>query len=136
MTDEQAAKPPKYNINTWINLTTLVSIIAGGGYAWAQTNSDIDELKRWRVAVEGRLGNADGKIEERFKVNEVELRKLDNLAYRIDVAERSATSISAAIKELQITASGQSGDLRVMREILQRIEAAQRGVPSSPSYGR
>ncbi|MVA27835.1 hypothetical protein V6582_02505 [Agrobacterium vitis] len=108
------------------NLTTLVSIIAGGGYAWAQTNSDIDELKRWRVAVEGRLGNADGKIEERFKVNEVELRKLDNLSYRVTVAEQSATSISQAIKELQITASGQSGDLRVMREILQRIEAAQK----------
>ncbi|MCF1481647.1 MULTISPECIES: hypothetical protein [Rhizobium/Agrobacterium group] len=126
MTDEPAEKPPKYNINTWINLTTLVSIIAGGGYAWAQTNSDIDELKRWRVAVEGRLGNADGKIEERFKVNEVELRKLDNLSYRVTVAEQSATSISQAIKELQITASGQSGDLRVMREILQRIEAAQK----------
>ncbi|MGV1769100.1 hypothetical protein ACQZ6B_02880 [Agrobacterium vitis] len=135
MTDEPAAKPPKYNINTWINLTTLVSIIAGGGYAWAQTNSDIDELKRWRVAVEGRLGNADGKIEERFKVNEVELRKLDNLSYRVTVAEQSATSISQAIKELQITASGQSGDLRVMREILQRIEAAQRGNPPS-TYGR
>ncbi|ACM36429.1 MULTISPECIES: hypothetical protein [Rhizobium/Agrobacterium group] len=126
MTDGKVATPPKYNINTWINLTTLVSIIAGGGYAWAQTNSDIDELKRWRVAVEGRLGNADGKIEERFKVNEVELRKLDNLSYRVTVAEQSATSISQAIKELQITASGQSGDLRVMREILQRIEAAQK----------
>ncbi|NSZ52999.1 hypothetical protein G6K96_08525 [Agrobacterium vitis] len=63
------------------------------------------------------------------------MRKLDNLAYRIDVAERSATSISQAIKDLQITASGQSGDLREMRVILQRIEAGQRGGPP-PNYGR
>jgi uncharacterized protein (UPF0335 family) len=129
-------KPPRVNLNTWINLTTLVSIIAGGGYVWAQTTGDIDELKRWRVAVEGRMGNSDGKIEERFKVNETELRKLDNLSYRVTVAEQSATSISAAIKDLQNTASGQSGDLKVMREILQRIEAGQRAMPPSPTYGR
>jgi len=54
-------------------------------------------------------------------------RKADQLSYRVTVTEQTTTSTATAIKELQNLVSQQAGDIKVVREILQRIEAGQRG---------
>jgi len=69
----------------------------------------------------------EGRAEERFRSIESEVRKIDQLSYRVTVTEQATTSTATAIKELQSLVSQQAGDIKVVREILQRIEAAQRG---------
>lgn len=53
------------------------------------------------------------------------MRKIDNLTYRVTVTEQSNANITTAIKELQALMSQQAGDLKVMKEILQRIGGGQ-----------
>lgn len=103
------------NFNTILNLTTLVGMISGGAWIWANTTRDIEELQAANI-----------RTEERFRNIETEVRKIDNLSYRITLTEQSTTSTATAIEELKDGFSQQSGDLKVIREILQRIEAAQR----------
>lgn len=105
----------EWNLNTLLNLVTLIGMIGGGGYLWANTTRDIDDLKAFVV-----------RTDERLKTLEGEARKIDGITFRLGVNERSTSDTVTAIKELQTLISELSGDLRVSREILQRIEAAQR----------
>jgi len=66
---------------------------------------------------------------EEVRGNEVD-RKIDNLTYRVTVAEQSAVTISSMIKDLTTSLNKYAGDLQVVKEILQRMEAAQQGRPS------
>lgn len=106
----------EWNFNSILNLITLVGMISGGGWIWANTTRDIEDLQ---------VNTA--RNEERFRNIENEVRKIDNLTYRVAQTEQSTSTTATAIKELQSVLSQQSGDLKVVREILQRIEAAQRG---------
>ncbi|RVG66122.1 hypothetical protein [Sinorhizobium meliloti] len=62
-----------WNLNSILNLITLIRTIGGGGWIWANTARDIDELQTRRTAIEQsqKDGNADtereGRAEERFK---------------------------------------------------------------------
>lgn len=73
--------------------------------------------------------SVEGRTEERFRSIESEVRKIDNLTYRTAAAEQTTATTSAAIKDLQSLVSAQSGDIKVIREILQRLEAGQRRSP-------
>jgi hypothetical protein len=44
----------------------------------------------------------------------------------VTVAEQSAVTITSSIKNLQAGQNKQGGDIQVVKEILQRMEAAQR----------
>ncbi|MCM2293787.1 hypothetical protein NAC44_15780 [Allorhizobium sp. BGMRC 0089] len=110
------------SLNTLIHLITLAGFVAGGGYVWAETRSDLQDLLRWRLTAETRQSADEGKIEERFRSTDAELRKLDNLAYRVSLAEQSAGVTATALRDLQKTVAEQAGDLKVMREILQRLD--------------
>ncbi|MDK1377082.1 MULTISPECIES: hypothetical protein [unclassified Sinorhizobium] len=123
------AQKLEWNLNSILNLITLVGMIGGGGWIWANTTRDIDELQSWRTSVEqsqkDRLAESrerDGRTDERFRGLEAEVRKIDNLTYRVTVQEQSNATITTAIKDLQTLMSQQSGDLKVMKEILQRLE--------------
>ena len=129
-------RAPKFewNLNTIIQLVTLTVMLIGGVAVWVNSRRDIDELKVWRVAHENlhkdRLAEVKGieaAYAERFRANESDTRKLssqmENTVYRVTVLEQSTASVTQAIKDLQSLVSQQSGDLRVMKEILQRIEA-------------
>ncbi|WP_037460753.1 hypothetical protein [Sinorhizobium fredii] len=127
------AQKLEWNLNSILNLITLVGMIGGGGWIWANTTRDIEELQSWRVSVEqaqkDRLAESrerDGRTDERFRGLEAEVRKIDNLTYRVTITEQSTATITTAIKDLQTLLNQQSGDLKVVREILQRIEAGQR----------
>ncbi len=136
--EDEAMELPKraqkleWNLNSILNLITLIGMIGGGGWIWANTTRDIDELQSWRTAVEqsqkdgiAEMREREGRAEERFRSLENEVRKIDNMAYRITVTEQSSTNTASSIKDLQTLLSQQAGDLKVMREILQRIEGGQ-----------
>lgn len=122
--EDEAMELPKraqkleWNLNTIIQLVTLFGMCVGGVTIWVNKGRDIEELQKWRSAMEARS-------EERFRVLESEVRKIDNLAYRVASTEQSSTSTAAAIKDLQTLVSQQSGDLKVIKEILQRVEGGQ-----------
>ncbi|MEY9328227.1 putative nucleic acid-binding Zn-ribbon protein [Sinorhizobium fredii] len=137
--EDEAMELPKraqkleWNLNSILNLITLIGMIGGGGWIWANTTRDIEELQTWRTSVEqtqkDRLAESrerDGRTDERFRGLEAEVRKIDNLTYRVTITEQSTATITTAIKDLQTLLNQQSGDLKVVREILQRIEASQR----------
>lgn len=48
------------------------------------------------------------------------MRKYENLAYRITVQEQGSQTLARSVEELKAAVNSQSGDIRVMREILQR----------------
>ncbi|KRD56463.1 MULTISPECIES: hypothetical protein [unclassified Ensifer] len=112
------AQKLEWNLNTIIQLVTLFGMCVGGVTIWVNKGRDIEELQKWRSAMEARS-------EERFRALESEVRKIDNLAYRVASTEQSSTSTAAAIKDLQTLVSQQSGDLKVIKEILQRVEGGQ-----------
>lgn len=128
----------EWNLNTIINLLTLLGMISGGVYIWANTTRDIEDLQTWRTSHEQyhkeRLADAraaEASFNERLRAeevrgNEIE-RKIDNLTYRVTVAEQSAVTISSSIKDLQTGLNKFGSDLQVMKEILQRMEKGQQG---------
>ena len=135
------SRAPKleWNLNTLLQIISLLTLLSGGIYVWANTTRDIEELQRWRAEHEQynteRLAEVkarEGRTEERFRSIESEVRKIDNLSYRIAAAEQSAASTAAAIKDLQALVSAQSGDIKVIREILQRIDAGRRDSTGRP----
>lgn len=133
------SRAPKleWNLNTLLQLVSLVTLLAGGIYAWTNTTRDIEELQRWRMGHEQyhkeRLAEVkitEGRNEERFRSIEGEVRKIDNLTYRIAAAEQTTATTAASIKDLQTLVAAQSGDIKVIREILQRLEAGQKSASS------
>ncbi|MDX1004587.1 hypothetical protein FB009_12299 [Sinorhizobium medicae] len=122
--EDEAMELPKraqkleWNLNTIIQLVTLFGMCIGGVTIWVNKGRDIEELQKWRSAMEARS-------EERFRSIEGEVRKIDNLAYRLASTEQSTTSTASVIKDLQGLLSQQAGDLKVIKEILQRVEGGQ-----------
>ena len=134
-------RSPKFewtlNINTALQIVTLAGVVSGWIYIWANTERDILELKGWRDehkqlhekrAVEVRA--TEVRYDERMKNVESEIRKLagvaDNLSYRITANEQASSNTSQTVKEIQNSLGQLGGDMRVVREILQRIEASQK----------
>lgn len=105
------AQKLEWNLNTIIQLITLAGMIIGMVTIWVNKGRDIEDLQKWRVG-----------IEERLKPIDTEVRKLDNITYRVTVLEQTNATITSGMKDLQTLINQQSGDLKVMREILQRLE--------------
>ena len=133
----QISRAPKleWNLNTLIQLVTLAGMLIGGIVIWVDKSRDIEDLQKWKEGHEQlhkeRLAEVKA-IEASYNLRLSSLeqksieaeRKADNLTYRVTVTEQTTVSISTAIKELQADFNRQSSDIQVMREILQRLEAA------------
>ncbi len=138
-------------INTGlIVLAALGMIWKGGGYV-ERVETDIrsnaaetarverEQAARWTTHDElhkNRLADVkanDARSDERMKSIESDVRKLaatyDNLSYRVTTSEQAILSVTQSNKETQGALSQLGGDMRVVKEILQRIEAGQRRVP-------
>jgi len=63
------------------------------------------------------------KHDARISTVEADVRKYDNLVYRITVVEQTNAAVTQKLDDLQQAVNTQSGDIRVMREILQRLES-------------
>ncbi len=126
-----------FNFNTVLQIFTLGGLVAGWIYIWANTERDIDELQAWRIAHEvlhkERLADVkaiEARQDERVKGIESDVRKLsavtDNLSYRITTNEQATSNTSQTVGKVQDTLSQLGGDVRLVMEILQRMEAAQK----------
>ncbi len=137
--DMHISRAPKleWNLNTILQLISIVGVIAGGIYIWANTTRDIEELKTWRGNHEqihkDRLAEVKGieaRSDERFKNLESEVRRIsgktDNLDYRLTSSEQAMSGVVQTMKDIQQLQAVQSGDLREIKVILQRMEKGAR----------
>lgn len=85
-----------------------------------------DQLHRDRNAENAAR---DAKSEERFRVVEQELRKIDNLTYRLTVQEASTATLTRTVEEIKTAIGTLASDVRIVREILQRDGAPDRKPP-------
>lgn len=103
------------------NLNTVVVLIgfASGFITWGWT---LNEMQT------GRVINASNieQLTQRVSANEVSIRRLDNHELRITNMEKAASDAASTMKSLDATLNGLATDMKVTREILTRIEAAQK----------
>jgi len=103
------------------NLNTIVVLVgfASGFVAWGWT---LNELQT------GRSTNASNieRLDARLTALEVSTRQLDNHELRIGNVEKQATDGATAMRAVEATLNGLAADMRVTREILQRLEASSR----------
>lgn len=125
------------NFNTILQIITLGGMIYGGIHIWVNTGRDIDDLQEWRdkheLVHKERLADVkanEARQDERAKGIEADVRKLfsitDNLTYRVAANEQATSNTSQTVGKVQDTLSQLGGDVRLVMEILQRMEAAQK----------
>ena len=112
--------------------------MVGGGIAiWVDKSRDIEDLQDWRQSHEQlhkerlvEVKSIEARADERFKNIEADVRRLtgktENLDYRLTSSEQAVSGMSSTVKEIQAQLSQQSGDLREIKVILQRMEKGQR----------
>lgn len=133
------SRAPKmeWNLNTIIQLFTLAGMIGGGLAIWVDKSRDIEELQGWRANHEQlhkerlvEVKSIEARADERFKNLEADVRRLsgkaDNLDYRMTSSEQAVSGMASTVKDIQAQLSQQSGDLREIKVILQRMEKVQR----------
>jgi len=62
-------------------------------------------------------------VETRVEALESQVRKIDTMDYRLTAAEASGVTVARSLDQLRDAVSQQSGDLKVVKEILQRLES-------------
>lgn len=135
-------------------INTTVLLIGFGGLIWnagadAEKRDAADrqnaarielveqrQIEKWNVHEDlhkNRLAEVkavEARADERLKSIETDVRKLngitDNLSYRLTSNEQATSGIAEAVKDIQKSFSQQSGDLREIKVILDRIEKGQR----------
>jgi len=115
--------PLVYNLNTYIMVAGFLLTIAGGLIAWGFVVSE------FRSALDAHGADID-RLDRRVTALEGTTRILDNHELRISNVEKQATDAATAMRAVEAALNGLAADMKVTREILQRIEAAQsRRVP-------
>jgi len=106
------------------NLNTVVVLIgfAGGFVAWGYT------LSTMQIGLATSASNIVD-LSARVSANELSLRRLDNHELRLTSIEKAADNATASMRALEKTLGDLASDMKVTREILQRLEAAQRRGP-------
>ncbi len=133
------SRAPKleWNLNTIIQIVTLIGMVGGGIAIWVDKSRDIEDLQGWRANHEQlhkerlvEVKSIEARADERFKNIEADVRRLtgktENLDYRLTSSEQAVSGMASTVKEIQTQLSQQSGDLREIKVILQRMEKGQR----------
>ncbi|MFN7023980.1 MAG: hypothetical protein ACK4QP_05575 [Pseudorhizobium sp.] len=99
------------------NLNTLVILVGfvGGFMTWGAT---------WNELQNRSTANAQSidRLDSRLTVVETSMRVLDTQALRIASVEKQASDASISMRSLETTLNALGTDIRVVKEILQRLE--------------
>lgn len=116
----------------------LLGTFAAGVTAWNNVGNDIARIDR-EIAVRAaardnwvtnheqlhkdrlaEVSKREGAVDQRLDGLATQVRKLDELTFRVGAAEQSQKLILEAVSKLETKVNDQSADLRVIREILER----------------
>lgn len=103
------------------NLTTNVE-------AWRVTHLD---YHRERAT---ELNSLNARTDQRIQSLENRMQDLATLTHRVTVVEQGAASLTKSVAELTSAMSTISGDIRVIRESILRLERENAGGRTSQSY--
>ena len=130
----------KTNWNTWISLGGLIVTLSLGliGYGkFTQSVSDLDRrFNAWtddheqfhaQRQVDTTADRA--RMDERIKSIEAEARSLENIRYRLTVQEQGATNLARTVDELRQAIAQQNSDIRLIREIVTRLDPGPQRKP-------
>lgn len=133
------ARAPKleWNLNTIIQLVTLVGMIVGGVTIWVDKSRDIEDLQSWRTGHETlhKEAKADreaaiARFDERIKtLEETKIRRdsqIEALQGKTSALDQALSNTNNTLRDLSNKLNDVVADSRVSREILQRLEASQR----------
>lgn len=121
----------EWNLNTVIALCGFAGLFVAWGIAWGEqstTNKNQDEkiekIDR-KFTEQISTGSAerkqtDARFDERIRGVETEVRKIDNITYRITVQEQSTATLAKSVEDIKNSITTLASDVRVVREILQR----------------
>lgn len=123
----------EWNINTVVQVVGLALIFAGGVGVWRDTQNRVGNLEEWRdehersvQALIAQEAAALAALTARADAAVASIRDLgtqvDRNGYRVAGLEAKSPVVDETLKELQRAIADQSGDLKVIREILQRLE--------------
>lgn len=121
----------EWNLNTVILISGIFIGVLTTGVTWgvfasrlenadAKTTDWINRHENLHRERQSQIQSSDARLDQRMVQLEVEARKIENLAYRVTVAEQSNINTSKSIERLTDTVNQQSTDIRVMREIIER----------------
>ncbi len=105
----------EWNLNTLVILFGFAGGLVAWGATWERVNANQDSH-----------ANSIDRLDKRLTAAEVSLRQLDKHELRISAVEKQAAEAATSMRAVESTLNSLSTDTRVMREILQRIEASQR----------
>ena len=132
----------KINWNTAISLggfglVVAVYLISFGEFRAQvfESNRNIaaltENVEEWRTAHMdyhrdrlADLNTTTARTDQRLKVVEERMQELSTLSYRVTVVEQGAASLTKSVAELTAAMSVISGDIRVIRESILRLERA------------
>lgn len=120
----------EFNLNTILVLAQMIGFFGYVGYTYANQNRDIEELQKWRSAYEAETKAFRAKVEEGTQSQRLDIaqyqRKTDNVEYRLTVLETATASQAEEQQKMTERLGEISGDLKVVKELLVRMDAASK----------
>jgi hypothetical protein len=99
------------NITTLVTLFGFFAAIFAGGIAW-QTQKSASETNA--TAIQQLRTDVTGLQSDN--------RAMGNLRFRVDMLESGASNSAAAVRDLEVSVNELKTDVRVVREILERMD--------------
>jgi hypothetical protein len=120
----ERAKRMGANINTVVGILSIVSSVGMGVWVTANKSRDIEDLQNWRKDFIVQTEATAARVDQRLKTVEEKQGSSDGdiktLGFRMSASEQSVGSVLASIKDLTSSVNELNGDVKVVREILQR----------------
>ncbi len=121
------------NTNTLIQVAGFLIVVGGLIWSAAQQQAGVGELQRkydnWIAAHENlhkeRQATVTGdtaRLDTRLTALETATREMENIKYRVTVLEQGSLNLTRSVEELKTAVNGQAADIRVMLEILRRMD--------------
>lgn len=115
-----------------INVTTVVALVGliatAGGWFWSDGQYR-QEIRGWIASHENMhkerqatVASDTARADQRLTFLEAEARKYENVIYRVTVLEQGSVSLGRSVDELKAAVNGQAADIRVMLEIMRRLD--------------
>lgn len=116
--DQQQMQAPKFKWEWNLNTVAVLAGFAAGFVAWGYTLADIQS---------GRSLNAVNieRLENRLSLIETTSRRLDNHELRLTGVEKKSDDGASALRAVETSINALASDMRLTREILERLEKAQ-----------
>ncbi|MGO4619027.1 hypothetical protein AB4Z34_05295 [Ensifer sp. 2YAB10] len=106
----------EWNLNTVVILLGFASGLVAWGAVWERVNAN------QQVHAE-----SIDKLEKRVTTLETTVRQIDNHELRLVAVEKQAAEAATSMRAVESTLNNLSSDMRLVREILQRLEENGRG---------